>query len=116
MPTAVVLGARNLGGAIIGYLVEQGWNVAGVARSRETVETVSERGALGIQADASDAGDVRQALTAAGVKHLHYLPGDNLLGGDGEGTVDGSHPTDLGFHRQADAFAGALAPLLEGKP
>jgi NAD(P)-dependent dehydrogenase (short-subunit alcohol dehydrogenase family) len=63
--TAVVFGARNLGGAIIGHLVEQGWNVAGVARSRETVDTVSERGALGIQADASDAADVRQALIAA---------------------------------------------------
>jgi hypothetical protein len=52
-------------------------------------------------------------LTAAGVENLHYLPGDNLLGDDGEGAVDGSHPTDLGFMRQADAFAGALAPLLK---
>jgi hypothetical protein len=57
-----------------------------------------------------------EVLTAAGVKHLHYLSGDGLLGDDGEGTVDGSHPTDLGFLRQADAFAGALAPLLGGKP
>jgi hypothetical protein len=55
-------------------------------------------------------------LTAAGVKHLHYLPGDKLLGDDGEGTVDGSHPTDLGFLRQADAFAEALAPLLGAMP
>ena len=61
----MVFGARNLGGAIIGHLVEQGWNVAGVARSRATVESVSARGALGIEADASQAGDVRQALAAA---------------------------------------------------
>lgn len=53
------------------------------------------------------------ALAAAGVKGLHYLPGDKLLGDDGEGTVDGSHPTDLGFLRQADAFAEALGPLLK---
>lgn len=51
-------------------------------------------------------------LTANGVSGLHYLPGDKLIGDDGEGTVDGSHPTDLGFQRQADAFAAALAPLL----
>ena len=55
------------------------------------------------------------ALTAAGVKGLHYLPGDKLIGDDGEGTVDGSHPTDLGFQRQADAFAEVLGPVLKGK-
>ena len=52
------------------------------------------------------------ALVEGGDKNLHYLPGDHLIGDDGEGTVDGSHPTDLGFLRQADAFAGALKPLL----
>jgi lysophospholipase L1-like esterase len=52
------------------------------------------------------------ALVAAGDKNLHYLAGDKLLGDDGEGTVDGSHPTDLGFMRQADAFAEALAPIM----
>lgn len=55
------------------------------------------------------------ALVAAGVKGLHYLPGDALIGTDGEGTVDGSHPTDLGFLRQADAMAEVLAPLLKKK-
>ena len=38
--------------------------------------------------------------------------GEELLGDDGEGTVDGSHPTDLGLARQAAVFARALAPLL----
>jgi lysophospholipase L1-like esterase len=55
------------------------------------------------------------ALAAAGDKNLHYLTGDKLIGDDGEGTVDGSHPTDLGFMRQADAFADALVPLLAPK-
>lgn len=51
-------------------------------------------------------------LTTAGVKGLHYLPGEHLLGDDNEGTVDSSHPTDLGFLRQAEAFEAALKPLL----
>lgn len=52
-----------------------------------------------------------EELTAAGVPGLHYLEGAELLGADGEGTVDGSHPTDLGFVRQAGAFLPALAEL-----
>lgn len=55
------------------------------------------------------------ALIAGGDKNLFYLTGDKLIGDDGEGTVDGSHPTDLGFMRQADVFAEALKPLLAEK-
>ena len=50
-------------------------------------------------------------LAAAGVKGLHYLGGDDLLGADGEGTVDSSHPTDSGFVDHAKAFAKVLDPL-----
>ncbi|MDE2681861.1 MAG: SGNH/GDSL hydrolase family protein [Verrucomicrobiota bacterium] len=57
-----------------------------------------------------------EQLKAAGVKHLHYLGGDALLGADGEGTTDGSHPNDLGFVRQADAFEPALRKALGVKP
>ena len=39
--------------------------------------------------------------------------GENLLGDDGEGTTDGSHPNDLGFARQAEIFAKVLKPLLQ---
>jgi hypothetical protein len=42
---------------------------------------------------------------------LLYLKADELLGEDGEATIDGSHPTDLGFTRQAAAFAKALKGL-----
>jgi hypothetical protein len=55
---------------------------------------------------------VYDKLVAEKAGSLHYLPGDKLLGDDGEATVDGSHPTDLGFVRQADAFQPALAPLV----
>jgi lysophospholipase L1-like esterase len=53
-----------------------------------------------------------QTLLAEGVSNLQYLPGENLLGDDGEGTIDGSHPTDLGFVRMADALEPVLRPLL----
>lgn len=53
-----------------------------------------------------------ERLQEAGVKNLHYLPGENLLGEDGEDTVDSSHPTDLGFLRQAETFEKALRPIL----
>ena len=54
-----------------------------------------------------------ETLKANGDKNLYYLEGKNLLGDDGEGTVDSSHPTDLGFMRQADAFERALRPILK---
>jgi hypothetical protein len=47
------------------------------------------------------------------VQHLHYLKADNLLGDDGEGSIDGSHPTDLGFARQAAEFQKALSKILK---
>ena len=49
-------------------------------------------------------------LRKSGVKKLHYLEGADLLGN--EDTVDGSHPTDLGFVHQADAFEIALRKIL----
>ena len=59
---AVVLGARNLGGAVIDHLQANGWRGAAVAQSEDTVAAVSERGALGIAADASDANELSAAL------------------------------------------------------
>lgn len=53
-----------------------------------------------------------ERLLAAGTPDLHYLPGEDLLGDDGEGTVDSSHPTDLGFMRQAAAFRPVLEEIL----
>lgn len=51
-------------------------------------------------------------LRAEGVAGLHLVPGEPLLGGDGEGTTDGSHPNDLGMVRMADHLEGVLRPLL----
>jgi lysophospholipase L1-like esterase len=52
-------------------------------------------------------------LRKAGVQNLFYLPAANLLGRDGEATTDGSHPSDLGFMRHADAFEGPLRKMLK---
>ncbi len=52
-------------------------------------------------------------LKSAGVKNLHYLRGDGLLGGDGEATVDGGHATDLGFLRMADGIEPVLRKILK---
>ncbi len=52
-----------------------------------------------------------QELLDAGVKHVHYISGPDLLGDDTEGTVDSSHPNDLGFVRQAEAFDRVLGPM-----
>jgi len=53
-----------------------------------------------------------EALVAEGVTGLRYLPGDDLLGDDNLGTVDGTHPTDVGFLRMADTMEPVLRELL----
>jgi hypothetical protein len=56
-----------------------------------------------------------ERLRNGGVTNLYYIEGEHLLGDDGEGSVDASHPNDLGFMRQAEIFAGVLGPLLKPK-
>ncbi|HOX38594.1 MAG TPA: SGNH/GDSL hydrolase family protein [Candidatus Brocadiia bacterium] len=52
-----------------------------------------------------------EQLQQEGVPNLHYIEGEPMLGGDGDGTVDGSHPTDLGFVRMADYLEPILRKL-----
>jgi lysophospholipase L1-like esterase len=52
-------------------------------------------------------------LTSQGVKNLHLLSSGNVLGTDGEASVDCVHPNDLGMMRQADAVTKAIRPLLK---
>lgn len=57
---------------------------------------------------------LRQAfkrLRQSSIDGLHYVPGEGQLGADGEGTVDGSHPNDLGFWRMATVFHSVLKGL-----
>jgi hypothetical protein len=53
------------------------------------------------------------SLRNAGITSLYYVKTDDLLGLDGEATVDGVHPTDVGFLRMAEALAPALKQVLE---
>ncbi len=53
-------------------------------------------------------------LKAAGDKRLHYVHAAHLLGGDGEDTVDGTHPTDLGFMRMAQGILPIVREALHG--
>jgi lysophospholipase L1-like esterase len=43
---------------------------------------------------------------------VYYVPAGSLLGSDGEDTVDGTHPTDLGFLRMAEGMAPVLRAAL----
>ncbi|HEY6739558.1 MAG TPA: SGNH/GDSL hydrolase family protein [Actinopolymorphaceae bacterium] len=52
-----------------------------------------------------------ETLKDAGVD-VHFRRSDDLIGRDGEGTVDGSHPNDLGMMRYADALEPDLRRLL----
>jgi len=45
-------------------------------------------------------------------KNVYYLPGDTLLGTDGESTVDGSHPTDLGMMRMTESLLPIMKKIL----
>src|SRR3954454_20139483 len=65
MPTAVVLGARNLGGAITTHLLAEGWAAAAVARSEDSLERMRSAGAVALQADAANPGELGEALLRA---------------------------------------------------
>jgi len=51
---------------------------------------------------------------AEGDRNIHFVDGSKLLGEDydRECTVDGVHPTDLGFMRMAQSLAPIIKPLL----
>ena len=64
-----MFGARNLGKAIIDRLREEGWAVAGVARSEATLAGVTAAGALAIRADVTDQASVLDVLDEAAAAH-----------------------------------------------
>jgi len=56
--------------------------------------------------------EVYEGLKREGVADLHYVPDNHLVGDDGDGTIDGSHPNDLGFMRMSEALAPVLREVL----
>src|SRR4051794_31470183 len=69
MPTALVIGARNLGFAVIQRLLADGWAVAGAARSEETLDKVRGAGADALEVDVTDQASVAQALADTAGRH-----------------------------------------------
>jgi len=56
--------------------------------------------------------DVYARLQQEGVANVYFVSAEGMMGPDDEGTVDGCHPTDLGFMYQANVFVEALRPVL----
>ena len=69
MPTALVIGARNLGFAVIERLLSDGWTVTGAARSPETLAKVRNAGAEALDVDVTDQASVLAALQHLGARH-----------------------------------------------
>ncbi len=55
---------------------------------------------------------IHEELTTEGIGNLHFLSNRDMLGTDGDGTVDGCHPNDVGMIRQAAVFTKSLAAIL----
>ncbi len=55
---------------------------------------------------------IHEELVADGIGGLHYVPGDELFGHDGEATVDGTHATDVGFLRMSEVLTPVLRRIL----
>ncbi len=52
-------------------------------------------------------------LKQNGYKNIYYLSGEDLIGSDGETTVDGIHLTDLGFVRFANKLQKSIDKILK---
>lgn len=55
---------------------------------------------------------VYEKMRKGGDRRLFYVTAERLFGADGEATVDGTHPTDVGFMRMADAIEPVLRKAL----
>ena len=55
-----------------------------------------------------------RSLQEEGVEGLILVPGTDLIGDDGEGTVDGVHLNDLGMDRQARCLLPIVRQALDG--
>lgn len=54
-------------------------------------------------------------LLDAGEKNIYYVPSDDMIGDDGEATVDGTHFTDLGMERYVEVVLPVIEKALAGK-
>jgi NAD(P)-dependent dehydrogenase (short-subunit alcohol dehydrogenase family) len=104
MPTLLVFGARNLGRVLARELDAEGWRVAAVARTEETIAILRDEvpAAVGLIGDASKAEDVERIFIDVGnvdlvVNAITTTPGFG-------GPIHEAPPDAL------DAYVGALLP------
>ena len=83
------------------YLVEHIW-FSHASVNKEVHDQIAEKNAYWYE--------LYQRLRAEGYDNFRYIPADGLTGPDGEGAVDGSHQTDLGFLRMSEEFLRHLRP------
>jgi NAD(P)-dependent dehydrogenase (short-subunit alcohol dehydrogenase family) len=104
MPTLLVFGARNLGRVLARELAAEGWRVAAVARSEETIQTLHDevRDAVGLIGDASNADEVERIFADVGAVDLvvNAITTTPSFGGP----IHEAPPDAL------DAYVGALLP------
>jgi NAD(P)-dependent dehydrogenase (short-subunit alcohol dehydrogenase family) len=105
-PGVLVLGARNLGGAVVGQFMAAGWRAAAVARSRDTLQRVRKAGAIALEADAADADELAAAVDRAG-RELGRL--DAIVN-----AVSASRPPQDGGPFGGGALADAAPAAFEG--
>jgi NAD(P)-dependent dehydrogenase (short-subunit alcohol dehydrogenase family) len=124
--TILALGARNLGGVILDHFIARGWRAAAVARSADTLAQVRDRGALAIEADASEPADLERAIAATREEHgsvdlivnavsASRPPRSGGPWGGGpiaDGTMDGVRSWTVAVAEQAFAFLSTGARAL----
>jgi 3-oxoacyl-[acyl-carrier protein] reductase len=126
--SALIFGARNLGGAIIEALVKDGWAVAATARSDATLEKVRAAGALALRADVTDQSAVRAAAEQVASEHGRLdlvVNAASAYGGDRSGPFGGGPVADADAAafdawatsppRSAFAFLSGSAAFLVGQ-
>lgn len=74
---------------------------------KKTFETITEKNRL--------LKEEYEKIKREGDKNVYYLAHDELIGNDGEATVDGIHFTDLGFLRMADKLQKVILRI-NGQP
>jgi NAD(P)-dependent dehydrogenase (short-subunit alcohol dehydrogenase family) len=106
MPTLLVFGARNLGRVLASQVAADGWRVAAVARTEETVRVLEDDvpGAVGIIGDAKNPEDVERAF--ADVGHVDLVVNAITTTPSFGGPMHEAPPEAL------DAYVGELLPAV----
>jgi NAD(P)-dependent dehydrogenase (short-subunit alcohol dehydrogenase family) len=123
---AVVLGARNLGGAITRDLLVSGVQVATVARTQADLDALEAEGAVTVRADAADPGQLAEALGRAAaeigpldliVNAVSTRPAAGAFGGGSlvQATSADFDAWTVSVARQAFVFLGTAARALAGR-